>query len=45
MNEAYKEFFQGNSLPSRATVNGMFGIPELLAQFEVIAYIDDPKLG
>lgn len=44
MNEAYREFFQGESLPSRATVTGTFGLPELLVEFDVIAYIDDPKL-
>ncbi len=43
MNEAYKEFFSGDSLPSRATVTGTFGIPELLVEFDVIGYIDNPK--
>ncbi|MFW6028588.1 MAG: RidA family protein, partial [bacterium] len=41
MNEAYKEFFNGDVLPSRATVTGTFGIPELLVEFDVIAYIDN----
>ncbi|WP_157966407.1 RidA family protein [Oceanibium sediminis] len=40
MNEAYKEFFKGDTLPSRATVTGTFGIPELLVEFDVIAYIE-----
>ena len=39
MNEAYKEFFRGEVLPSRGTVTGTFGIPELLVEFDVIAYI------
>ncbi|MCB2129527.1 MAG: RidA family protein [Rhodobacteraceae bacterium] len=45
MNEAYKEFFNGDVLPSRATVTGSFGIPELLVEFDVIAYIDNPKVS
>ena len=44
MNNAYKKFFFGDSLPSRATVTGSFGIPELLVEFDVIAYIDNPKV-
>jgi enamine deaminase RidA (YjgF/YER057c/UK114 family) len=42
MNEAYREFFNGDPLPSRATVTGTFGIPELLVEFDVIAYIENP---
>ena len=45
MNNAYKKFFHGDSLPSRATVTGSFGMPELLVEFDVIAYIDNPKVG
>lgn len=45
MNEAYKEFFEGDCLPSRATVTGTFGMPELLVEFDVIAYIDEPKVA
>lgn len=45
MNDAYKEFFHGDCLPSRATVTGTFGIPELLVEFDVIAYIDNPKVA
>ncbi|WP_341878428.1 RidA family protein (plasmid) [Aminobacter sp. P9b] len=41
MNEAYREFFQGDVLPSRATVTGTFGIPELLVEFDVIAHIEN----
>lgn len=40
MNEIYSEFFRGDSLPSRATVTGTMGIPELLVEFDVIAYIE-----
>ncbi len=43
MNNAYKKFFFGDSLPSRASVTGTFGMPELLVEFDVIAYIDNPK--
>ena len=39
MNEAYAEFFKGDSQPSRATVTGSMGMPELLVEFDVIAYI------
>jgi 2-iminobutanoate/2-iminopropanoate deaminase len=45
MNRAYKEFFFGDSLPSRATVTGTFGVPELLVEFDVIGYIDNPKVS
>ena len=45
MNNAYKKFFVGDSLPSRATVTGTFGMPELLVEFDVIAYIDNPKVS
>ncbi len=45
MNEAYKEFFNGEELPSRATVTGTFGMPELLVEFDIIAYIDNPKVA
>lgn len=45
MNEAYREFFHADVLPSRATVTGSFGIPELLVEFDVIAYIDAPAPG
>jgi len=41
MNEAYREFFHGDVLPSRATVTGTFGIPELLVEFDVIAHIEN----
>jgi 2-iminobutanoate/2-iminopropanoate deaminase len=40
MNEVYKEFFHGESLPSRATVTGSMGMPELLVEFDVIGYIE-----
>lgn len=43
MNKAYKQFFHGDCLPSRATVTGSFGMPELMVEFDVIAYIDNPK--
>lgn len=39
MNEVYAEFFHGDSLPSRATVTGVMGMPELLVEFDVIAYL------
>lgn len=40
MNEVYAEFFRGDCLPSRATVTGTMGMPELLVEFDVIAYLD-----
>ncbi|GAA5236584.1 RidA family protein [Verticiella sediminum] len=40
MNEVYAEFFHGDSLPSRATVTGSMGMPELMVEFDVIAYIE-----
>lgn len=40
MNEVYAEFFKGESLPSRATVTGSMGMPELMVEFDVIAYIE-----
>lgn len=39
MNEVYREFFKGDSLPSRATVTARMGMPELLVEFDVIAYV------
>jgi len=39
MNEVYREFFHGDSLPSRATVTGKMGMPELLVEFDVIAWL------
>ncbi len=39
MNEVYAEFFNGDSLPSRATVTGSMGMPELMVEFDVIAYL------
>ncbi len=39
MNEVYREFFFGESLPSRATVTGVMGMPELLVEFDVIAWL------
>lgn len=40
MNEVYREFFHGDNLASRASVTGSMGIPELLVEFDVIAYIE-----
>lgn len=40
MNEVYREFFHGDSLPSRATVTGSMGMPELLVEFDVIGYLE-----
>lgn len=41
MNRAYAEFFQGDALPSRATVTGTMGNPHLLVEFDVVAYLGD----
>ena len=45
MNNAYKKFFHGDCLPSRATVTSSLGMPEIMVQFDVIAHIDNPKLS
>lgn len=39
MNDVYREFFKGDSLPSRATVTARMGMPDLLVEFDVIAYV------
>ncbi|MEO3474304.1 RidA family protein [Roseomonas sp. CAU 1739] len=41
MNEVYREFFHGDSLPSRASVTGSMGMPELMVEFDVIAWLGD----
>ena len=45
MNEVYREFFSaatmGDNLPSRASITGAMGMPELMVEFDVIAYLGD----
>jgi 2-iminobutanoate/2-iminopropanoate deaminase len=45
MNEVYREFFSaeatGGNLPSRASVTGAMGMPELMVEFDVIAWLGD----
>lgn len=43
MNEVYREFFHGDSLPSRASVTGSMGMPELMVEFDVIAYLGEEQ--
>jgi enamine deaminase RidA (YjgF/YER057c/UK114 family) len=45
MNEVYREFFStatmGDNLPSRASVTGSMGMPELMVEFDVIAFLGE----